>query len=406
MPELASPVMRPLALTAALLAGLWLAPAGAIAAWTWPVQGEVSTHYRNGEDPYAAGQHRGIDIAAPAGHPVVAATGGTVTFAGTVGLSGLTVAVRTGDGRFDTSYLHLGSIDVRPGQRVAAGQRLGAVGTSGRRSIEEPHLHFGVRDAGSDHAYHDPLEFLPPLTAPRPAPESPPPGPLPVLAPVRPRPAHLPAPTEGPLPAPGPAPRPGAAPRPSSLPAPVPTPLAAPSLAPAPLTVPDPSRSASSAGAPARLPSPVGGPAARPVPLGVAPVRPPAARRYATAAPTGEERAASAATQPVEGLSKVDEAPRVRSVPDRAESPQPVELGPAPRGAPAGASRHASHPSPEARPTARGTTGGAVDLGWAAACAGLLVAAVALGHPKQAGAAAGRGRAAMGAVLRPLTGPR
>ena len=52
---------------------------------------------------------------------------------------------------------------------MAAGQRLGAVGTSGARSAERPHLHFGVRDAGSRHAYHDPLGFLPPAPAARPA---------------------------------------------------------------------------------------------------------------------------------------------------------------------------------------------------------------------------------------------
>ena len=43
------------------------------ASWSWPVQGEVITQYRNGADPYAGGQHRGIDIAAAAGTPVVAA---------------------------------------------------------------------------------------------------------------------------------------------------------------------------------------------------------------------------------------------------------------------------------------------------------------------------------------------
>src|SRR3954454_1214393 len=114
-----------LALGAALLGP---APARADVAWVWPVEGAVITPYRNGDDPYAAGQHRGIDIAAAVGAPVVAATAGEVRFAGTAGSSGLTVGVRTADGRFDTSYLHLSSIAVREGDRLAAGGWLRALG--------------------------------------------------------------------------------------------------------------------------------------------------------------------------------------------------------------------------------------------------------------------------------------
>src|SRR5215210_8463811 len=132
----------------------FFAPApSAYAAWVWPVAGKVITPYRNGTDPYATGQHRGIDIAAPVGAPVVAAAGGEVRFAATAGSSGLTISVRTGDG-FDTSYLHLSSLAVRGGAHVSAGQRLGAVGTTGTRSATAAHLHFGVRDAGTRHAYH------------------------------------------------------------------------------------------------------------------------------------------------------------------------------------------------------------------------------------------------------------
>ena len=155
-----------LVLTAFLsLAAALAAPAEA--AWLWPVRGEVITQYRNGSDPYAGGQHRGIDIAAAVGTPVVAAAGGEVRFAGTAGSSGLTVSVRTGDG-YDTSYLHLSSIAVHAGAHVAGGERLGAVGTTGERSATAPHLHFGVREAGSRYAYVDPLSLLPPATAPPP----------------------------------------------------------------------------------------------------------------------------------------------------------------------------------------------------------------------------------------------
>src|SRR4051794_29778776 len=134
----------------ALLIGLIVlgAPsrAWATAGWAWPVRGQVITPYRNGDDPYARGQHRGIDVAAPVGTTVGAATAGAVRFAGSVGSSGLTVTVRTADGRYDTSYLHLSSIAVRAGGRVTMGERVGAVGTTGRRSANAPHLHFGVRE--------------------------------------------------------------------------------------------------------------------------------------------------------------------------------------------------------------------------------------------------------------------
>ncbi|MFL5887316.1 MAG: M23 family metallopeptidase, partial [Thermoleophilaceae bacterium] len=152
--------MKPLTFLATLTVALQLFSSSAVAAgdWTWPVRGEVITQYRNGSDPYAAGQHRGIDIAGKVGDPVVAATAGTVTFAGVAGSSGLTVSVRTADGRFDTSYLHLSSAAVRAGQSVSAGKRIGAVGVSGQRSAEQPHLHFGVREAGQRQAYRDPLE--------------------------------------------------------------------------------------------------------------------------------------------------------------------------------------------------------------------------------------------------------
>src|SRR5947208_5140621 len=181
--------MRPITLICALAATPLLLPSDALAAggWTWPVRGPVLTQYRNGGDPYAAGQHRGIDIGAPVGSRVVAAAGGRVTVAGVVGSSGLTVSERSADGRFDLSYLHLAAVAVHPGDVLAPGAAVGAVGVSGRRSVEAPHLHFGVREAGTRDAYRDPLDFLAPPTgghAPDPAP-----APVPVARPAAPEPA-------------------------------------------------------------------------------------------------------------------------------------------------------------------------------------------------------------------------
>jgi hypothetical protein len=149
--------------TIALVAALFLvAPPGAEAAgWRWPVRGPVLTSYANDNArPYAGGMHRGIDIGAGVGTPVVAARAGTVMYAGALGAAGVVVAVRAGP--YATSYLHLSEVSVSRGDRVAMGERLGAVGTTGRRSVREPHLHFGVRMAASDR-YVDPLSLLPGL---------------------------------------------------------------------------------------------------------------------------------------------------------------------------------------------------------------------------------------------------
>jgi outer membrane biosynthesis protein TonB len=219
--------MRPIAFICGLVAALHLCTGSALGAgdWTWPVAGDVVTQYRNGDDPYAAGQHRGIDIAAPVGAQVVAATGGTIVHAGVVGSSGLTVAERTLDGRLQLSYLHLSAAAVRPGQVVAAGDPLGAVGTSGRRSVEEAHLHFGVRSVSDRHQYFNPLDFLAPLPPSSGAPDpQPAPAPAPVSAPVAPEPQPVPAPAPAPAPAlapaPAPVPVPGMPPQVTAAPAP------------------------------------------------------------------------------------------------------------------------------------------------------------------------------------------
>jgi hypothetical protein len=195
-------VIRLVLATTLAAGGLLAAPPAATAAWTWPLTGEVLTPYRNGDDPYAAGQHRGIDIAGSVGDPVVAALPGLVRFAGVAGSSGLTVSLRSADGRYDLSYLHLSSVAVHRGDTVRAGVPIGAVGTTGTRSTHRPHLHFGVREAGTRHAYIDPLTFLPP---PRPvAPRTPQPLPAPVPRPAGPHPAPAPVPMADPLPARGP----------------------------------------------------------------------------------------------------------------------------------------------------------------------------------------------------------
>jgi murein DD-endopeptidase MepM/ murein hydrolase activator NlpD len=85
--------------------------------------------------------HQGTDFAAPTGTPVFAAMSGTVESAGVLGGYGNQILVRHLDGT-ETRYGHLSAIDVRPGQDVVVGQRIGAVGSTGVST--GPHLHFEV----------------------------------------------------------------------------------------------------------------------------------------------------------------------------------------------------------------------------------------------------------------------
>ena len=66
--------------------------------WTWPVEGPVARPFVFGDDPFAAGQHRGLDIGASVGATVRAPSAGAVTFAGTVPRGGSTVTIATTDG--------------------------------------------------------------------------------------------------------------------------------------------------------------------------------------------------------------------------------------------------------------------------------------------------------------------
>jgi hypothetical protein len=354
--------MRRLVLT--LIAFLALAPS-AHAAWVWPVTGDVITPYRNGTDPYASGQHRGIDIAAASGAPVVAAAAGEVRFAGTAGSSGLTVSIRTGDG-YDTSYLHLSALAVRAGARVGAGDRIGAIGTSGTRSATQPHLHFGVRDAGSRHAYHDPLGFLPPLATPR--------------APDAPSPATAPEPVTAP-PAGAPAPLRATAPR------------AAPRVAP----VRRPARRPAPAGRRAPRPVPVRQPSSRPAPASALRAHPISVRGAAPGPAADERRLPQAAPRgraidaPAAANARGADARSGLVAPDPPASPRDAR-------ADANAAQIATKPSDHA---SRGA-----HIGWALACAGLLLAAGVLGL-SEGGRRAGRGGGGrLPGALRPLLGRR
>ncbi len=104
--------------------------------------------------PRGARFHTGIDYPAPTGTPIAAAGAGRVVFASWYPGYGNLVSIAHGSG-VRTLYAHLSTLTVKLGARVAAGARVGLVGSTGESS--GPHLHFEVRVRG---AAVDPLTAL------------------------------------------------------------------------------------------------------------------------------------------------------------------------------------------------------------------------------------------------------
>lgn len=85
--------------------------------------------------------HRGVDLRGAQGTPIKALAGGEVVLAENMYYSGNVVYLDHGQGVISI-YCHMSAMDVRPGDRVRAGQVLGKVGATGR--VTGPHLHLGL----------------------------------------------------------------------------------------------------------------------------------------------------------------------------------------------------------------------------------------------------------------------
>jgi murein DD-endopeptidase MepM/ murein hydrolase activator NlpD len=125
-------------------------PSSTSSGFVWPVRGSLVSPY---------GQrwgrlHSGIDIAAPAGTPIVASASGQVVYAGSMSGYGLIVVIQHAGG-VATAYAHNSSISVSVGQSVAQGQPIAAVGCTGHCFGD--HVHFEVRVGGSA---VDPMGYL------------------------------------------------------------------------------------------------------------------------------------------------------------------------------------------------------------------------------------------------------
>ncbi len=301
--------MRRLVAAGAVFATLAVVPAAG--AWSWPVDGPILRPFSLADSPYAAGQHRGLDIGAEVGARVVAPAAGTVTWAGSIPHGGRALTIATSDG-LAVTLLQLGSVSALAGTVVAEGDAVGVVGPSADPVTTSSHVHLGIRVAADPNGYLDPVGLLPArLPAPVPAPE-----PLvPVVAPVAEAapvagPPALPPVASAPLPAPGSAP----------LPAPTPLPAPAPAPVPAPVPVDAP------AGAPAEqplVPPLEASPAAVPVAAPAAP----APGSAATAAPAPAAPAATVTEPPADPA-----APPAETVGEAtAAVPAPIAVGPGPR---------------------------------------------------------------------------
>lgn len=128
-------------------------------------------------DPREGGRrtHRGVDIFAPRGTPVIAAADGIVLSVDTTTLGGRVVWQRTSDGRYGLYYAHLDRPLVQEGQAILAGDTVGLVGNTGNARTTPPHLHFAVY--GRREGAVDPWYFIAPVAGADGSAEAPPPHP-------------------------------------------------------------------------------------------------------------------------------------------------------------------------------------------------------------------------------------
>lgn len=119
-----------------------------IAAEKAPFSIPVKANFRftSGFGPRWGRLHAGTDFAGPIGTPIYATADGVVSDAGWSSGYGRLIKIRHEFG-IETRYAHLNSMDVRVGQRVSRGDRIGAMGNSGRST--GPHLHYEVRVNGN-----------------------------------------------------------------------------------------------------------------------------------------------------------------------------------------------------------------------------------------------------------------
>ena len=107
----------------------------------------ISSGFGYRRDPFnrRAAMHKGLDFRGAVGTPIYAAAKGRVTYVGWKGGYGKTVEITHANGLM-TRYAHMSRFNAKVGDRVGAGENIGAIGNTGRST--GPHLHFEVRING------------------------------------------------------------------------------------------------------------------------------------------------------------------------------------------------------------------------------------------------------------------
>ena len=124
--------------------------------YVWPVHGRITSYFgRRNLGMGTSNFHRGLDVAAPTGTPIVAARSGTVSYSGWSSRGyGYLIKIRH-MGNEETWYAHQSQLYVGVGEYVEQGQVIGRVGSTGLST--GPHLHFELHKRG---AALDPLGEL------------------------------------------------------------------------------------------------------------------------------------------------------------------------------------------------------------------------------------------------------
>lgn len=120
----------------------------------WPMRGPINSPFGYRSMGWSREFHKGIDIGAAIGTPVLAPADGKVVSVAYENGYGLTVVLEHRNG-LSTVYAHLRSADVQEGETVARGDRIALSGMSGRTT--GAHLHYEVRLGGNP---VDPMDYL------------------------------------------------------------------------------------------------------------------------------------------------------------------------------------------------------------------------------------------------------